>query len=125
MVKIIGIAFVGIICFKLIKDIKAEIAPLILIAVGAVILLFISDYATETVSTLLHLSEQAGLSKTVFSSLIKIVGIGYLTEYSVNVCNDMDCSSLGKKIEIGGKLTIFSMALPIINEVIKIIGDFL
>lgn len=125
MIKIIGIAFIGILCYKLIKDTKPDLAPLLLIAVGAVILILLSDSISNAITVFLQLSEQAGLSKSVFSALIKIIGIGYLTEYSASICDDLGCSSIGKKIEIGGKITIFTMTIPIITEIIREIGDLL
>lgn len=125
MIKIIGIAFIGIICFVLIKDTKPDLAPLLLISIGAIVLILLSDSISDTISIFLHLSEQAGLTKSVFSALIKIIGIAYLTEYSINICDDLGCSSIGKKIEIAGKITIFTMAIPILSEVIAIIDGLL
>lgn len=125
MIKIIGIAFIGVICFVLIKSTKPDLAPLLLISVGAVILILLSDSISNAIGVFLNLSEEAGLTKSVFSALIKIIGIAYLTEYSVNISDDLGCSSIGKKIEIAGKITIFTMAIPIITEIIKIINGLL
>ena len=125
MLKIIGIAFIGVICYKLIKDVKGEFAPVILVAIGASILIALSDKITEAITVFGGLSEKAGLSNTIFSSLLKIIGIGYVTEYSASICEDCNCSSIGKKIEFAGKLTIFVMSLPIINGIMETIGALL
>ncbi len=125
MLKIIGLAFIGVICYKLIKDVKSELAPLVLVAVGAAVLITLSDKITETLTIFTNLSDKAGLGGTVFSALLKIIGIGYVTEYAASVCDDCDCSSVGKKIEFAGKLTIFAMSLPIINGIIETIGALL
>lgn len=125
MIKIIGVAFIGIICYKLIKDVKSDLAPLILVAVGAAVLIMVSDKISQIIDVFGNLSETAGLSGTIFSSLLKIIGIGYVTEYAAGVCDDCECSSIGKKIELAGKLTIFVMSLPIINGIIGTIGALL
>ena len=125
MIKIIGVAFVGIICYKLIKDVKSSFAPLILVSVGAVLIVLLSDKITEVITVFTGLSEKAGLGGTVFSSLLKIIGIGYVTEYAASVCDDCECTSIGKKIEFAGKLTILIMSLPIINGIIETIGELL
>jgi stage III sporulation protein AD len=125
MFRIIGIAFVGVVLYQLIKNTKPDIAALLLIGVGVTLLIAVSDYITDALAAFTALSEQAGLGKTVFSSLLKIIGIGYITEYSVNICNDSGCSSIGKKIELAGKLTIFIISLPIINGIITTIGGIL
>ena len=123
MIKIIGIAFIGLLCYRLIVSVKPDIAPLLLISIGAVILLLLSDSIGNLIVSLTSLTDKAGLSNTVFSSVLKIIGIGYITEYASNICNDCSCASIGKKIELSGKITIFIMALPIINNLITIIED--
>lgn len=122
MVKIIGIGFIGIVCYQLLKNTRPDIATLLTIVIGVIILIILSENIAKVINVFSTLSTQSGLSNAIFSSVIKIIGIGYITEYSANVCIDADCSSIAKKIELGGKLTIFIMALPIINEIIDIIG---
>ena len=125
MFKILGIGFIGIICYKLIKNVKPDLSVLIIIATGAIILISLSDYVVEIFNFFTDLSDKSRIGNTIFASLIKIIGIGYITEYSTELCNDCGCSSIGKKIELAGKLMIFIMALPIIREIIKILGVLL
>lgn len=125
MLKIIGIGFVGIVCFKLVKTVKPDLSLLIIVAVGVVILIGLSDKISQILDFFNLLSEKSGLGKTIFSSLIKIIGIGYITEYAVELCNDCECSSIGKKIELSGKITIFIMSIPIINGIFDTIGELL
>ncbi len=125
MLKIIGIGFVGIVCYKLVKTVKPDLSLLIVIAVGVVILIGLSDRISQALDFFNVLSEKSGLGKTIFSSLIKIIGIGYITEYAVELCNDCECGSIGKKIELAGKITIFIMSIPIINGIFDTIGELL
>lgn len=125
MYKIIAIAFVGVLCCILIKDIKPELTPLLLIAVGVVILILLSDTFAYIIAFFTGLSDGAGLSRSIFSSVLKIIGIGYLCEYSVNICDDCGCSSIGKKVELAGKITILTLSIPIISGIVQSIGDLL
>ena len=125
MFKIIAIAFVGVLVCILMKDIKPELTPLVLIAVGVVILILLSDNIAEILEFFMGLSDDAGLSRSVFSTVLKIIGIGYLCEYSVNVCDDCGCTSIGKKIELAGKITILILSIPIITGIIQAIGALL
>ena len=125
MLKIIGIAFVGVVLYQILRNTKSDFAIFVSISVGVVILVLLSDKISQVVNVFNDLSVKAGLSSEIFSSVIKIIGIGYLTEYSVNLCDDAGCSSIGKKIELCGKITILIMALPIINGIITIIGELL
>lgn len=125
MLKIIGIAFVGVVLYQILRNTKSDFAIFVSISVGVVILVLLSDKISQVVNVFNDLSVKAGLSSEIFSSVIKIIGIGYLTEYSVNLCDDAGCSGIGKKIELCGKITILIMALPIINGIITIIGELL
>ena len=125
MFKILGIGFIGIVCHKLIKTVKPDLSVLIIIATGAIILISLSDYIAEIFNFFTNLSNKSGIGNTIFSSLIKIIGIGYITEYSTELCNDCGCSAIGKKIELAGKLMIFVMSIPIIKGIIETLGAFL
>lgn len=123
--KIIGVAFVAVTAYSLLRVEQPQIGRLLIVAAGCLILIILSDSISTVIRTVSYLGKNAGLSSSVFSSLIKIVGIGYLTEFSVSLCNDSDCSSLGKKIELGGKIVILLSAMPIITDIISLLEALL
>lgn len=43
----------------------------------------------------------------MFSLVLKIIGIGYLTEYSSSLATDAGCASIAQKLQFGGKIVIF------------------
>ncbi len=119
--KIIGVAFVAVTAYSLLRVEQPQIGRLLIVAAGCLILIILSDSISTAIRTVSSLGQNAGLSSSVFLSLIKIVGIGYLTEFSVSLCNDNDCSSLGKKIELGGKIVILLSAMPILTDIISLL----
>ena len=124
-VKIVGIAFVAIAAYSLLRTEQPQIGRFIPIAAGCLILILLADPITTVIQTAKNIGSRSGLSSTVFTSLLKIIGIGYLTEFTVSLCNDSDCSSLGKKLELGGKITILLSSMPIINEIITLLEGLL
>ncbi len=123
--KIIGTAFVTVVCYNLLKNAQPGAATLAVTAAGILILIWLSDEIVNAIGFLRDFADKSGLQESVFSSLLKIVGIGYLTEYSASVCNDGGCSSLAKKIEISGKLIILISSFPILRSVATILTDLL
>lgn len=123
--KIIGIAFISVIAYGVIKNVKSDYGVFILLAAGAVLLILMSDYLVSALGTLRTLTTKTGLNSEVFSSIFKIIGIGYIAEYSSSVCEDAGCSSIAKKIQLGAKITIFVMSLPIITGVLELIEGLL
>jgi len=61
-----------------------------------------------------------------FSILIKIVCIAYICDFVSLICKDLDYESIGKKIEMSGKLIIlvysFDVILKFIDEVFILVN---
>jgi stage III sporulation protein AD len=123
--KIIGIAFVGVVAFGFIKNIKSDYGIFLLLAVGTVILILVSDYLVNALTAFGDMSTKTGINNDLFSSIIKIIGIGYISEYSSSVCEDTGCSSIAKKIQLGAKVTIFVMSIPIITNILALVEGLL
>ena len=121
--KVIGIAFVAVVAFNLIKSTQPQVASLLIIASSVLIILVLIDPLLSVLSFFDDITQKTGLNKEIFSLLIKIIGVGYLTEYSLSLCEDSGCASLGKKIELSGKIVILLFSFPIIKQIIGLIGD--
>ena len=65
--------------------------------------------------------QATNLDSDIFILLIKIIGVGYITEFSANICQDSGNSAMASKILLAGKLVIFVMAIPIITSLIELI----
>ena len=121
IIKIIALAFIIVICFLLVKQFKPELAFLVEIA-GAVLLLgYILDLLKETFSFFDYVVNVAGVNSELFLVLLKIIGVGYLTEFSVNMYSDCGNTSVANKVLLAGKLTIFVLSIPIIKELIDML----
>lgn len=53
------------------------------------------------------------------SILLKITGISILTEYAVSICKDSGESSIATKIDLGGKIIVISMSIPVISTALE------
>lgn len=79
---------------------------------------FILDYLTE-------LLDEIGLEKGYFQILIKIIGISYLCEFTSSICKESGFLSIAGQIEIGGKMTMMFMSMPILVAIIETISSLL
>lgn len=66
--------------------------------------------------------EKSGIDDKVFSAVLKIIGIGYLTEYSSSLANDAGCPSIAQKLQFGGKIVIFLMSISIVTSLIDVVS---
>ena len=123
--KILALAILTCIATIIVKQVKPDFASIVAIAGGVVILLFILNYLGDILSVFQGIINKTGLSPSLFSTILKIIGIGYLTEFTANLCNDSGNSSLATKVGLAGKVIILFISLPIITNLIEIILEIL
>ena len=121
IIKIIGIALIALIIIILIKQYRPEFAIYISLLTGVLILLLVIDQLGEIRSLLQSLATKASINSTFLSLLIKITGIAFLAEFAVSVCKDAGEGAIASKIEIGSKIIIIAMSIPIISSLLEII----
>lgn len=123
--KIIGVGLITSITVLIVKQVKPEIAVVLGMAGGIVMILMLVDSLMGIVSSFTSILKKSGLTSSIFSVVLKIVGVGYLTEFSANLCSDSGSNSIADKIMLAGKIIILVISLPIISNIIEIISGLL
>lgn len=123
--RIIGVGLATAITALIVKQVKPEIAVVVGLCGGIIMVLMIVDSATNIISVFNSLVSKSGVSSGIFSAVLKIIGLGYITEFSASLCNDAGATSIGNKILLGGKILILISALPIVTNLIDIIAELL
>lgn len=125
IIKIIGIGLISLIIIVLLKQYKPEFVIYISIATGILILIFVVDKLSDIINLLQSFANKTSINSTFLALLIKITGIAFLSEFAVSICKDSGESSIASKIEIGTKIIIISMSIPIISSLLEIILSIL
>lgn len=120
IIKIIGIALSAVVIIIIIKQYKPEFAVYISLIASALIILLVLDKLSGIVELLSNLaSRMNGTSHEFLKILIKITGIAFLTEFAVNICKDSGESAIASKIDLGGKVIIVTISIPIISSMLE------
>ena len=125
ILKIVGIGLVTCFAILLIKPVKPDFAILLGIVGGVVILMLVMNYLTSVFSAINKIITKTGLSKNLFSLVLKVVGIGYLTEFAASICSDCGNSGLADKMLFSGKIVLLVMAMPIVLQILEIVTELL
>ena len=125
IIKIIGIGLIALIIIILLKQYKPEFAIYISLLTGAFILLLLTDQLTGIVNLIQSIAVKANINGQFLSLLIKITGIAFLSEFAVSICKDSGEGAIASKIELGSKIVIISMSIPIISSLLEIILQIL
>lgn len=97
------------------------------IGTGTALLIFF--FAISTVSELV--SQLGSIQKYIkggegyLVTLLKIVGITYICEFSAAICKDAGFSALAGQVEVLGKLAVMFAGLPILLAILEQIQAFM
>lgn len=125
IVKIIAIGMIALIVIIIIKQYRPEFAVYISIIAGILILMLALQKMGNIVSLIQEISEKSGVNGKFLSILLKITGISILAEFAVSICKDSGESSIASKIEMGSKVIIIAMSIPIISSLLELMLEIL
>lgn len=121
IIKIIGIALIALVIIIMLKQYRPEYAIFISILTGILILFLVMDRLTGIINLIESIQDKFYINTQFIALLIKITGIAFLSEFAVSVCKDSGEAAIASKIEIGSKIIIISMSIPIISSLLEII----
>ena len=125
IIKIIGIAFTAAIVITLLKSTKPELSFVISIASVVIILLIVIDALEETIAAFFSIAQMSGMDNGLLKAVLKIIGVGYVTEFAASLLSDFGNASLADKVILSGKITVIALAMPIVQNLFYLLQGFL
>ena len=125
IIKIVGIGLVGLVVVIILKQYRPEYAIYISIIAGILILFLVMDKLSGIINLLKSISDKTYINKQFLGILLKITGIAIVTEFAVSICTDAGEKAIASKIEIGSKVIIIAMSIPIISSLLELIIEIL
>lgn len=125
IVQIVGIGLISVFLIVILKQYKPEFVIHISIIAGILIFSLLVPKLSAVLSLLNDLSNKLGVNSQFFVILLKITGIAYLSEFATNICKDSGETAIASKVELGAKIIIIAMSIPILGSVIETIIDIL
>ena len=125
LLQFVGIAFITAIAAILLKATKPELAIAVTIAGSVILLLVALELLRNTFSLFSKLTALTGLDASLIKLILKMIGIGYLVEFSAGILNDFGQNAIADKLLFAGKVLILVLAVPILESVLKLIVELL
>lgn len=122
-VGIIGV--IGAVLAVQLKNGKAEYGVYAGMAVSILLFSFIIDRLGIFVSTIRELSSYIDADADYLATMLKMIGITYIAEFSSGICKDAGYQAIAGQIEIFGKLTILALGMPVLLALLETIREFL
>ncbi|MFD2446017.1 stage III sporulation protein AD [Bacillus sp. CGMCC 1.16607] len=121
ILQIVGIALVSTFLALIVKEQKPNFAFLLIVFVGCAIFLFLVDQIYEIIQMLQKIASNAHVNLIYVETILKIIGIAYIAEFAAQITKDAGQGAIASKIELGGKILILAMAIPILTVMIETI----
>ena len=123
--KISAFAILITIISIVLKQWKPDISMLVTVAGGIAILIMIVRELSGVFAWVDVLASKTKLNKNIISTLLKIIGIGYIAEFTCSACEDAGNKSMSEKVALGAKIIILAMSLPVLSSVVEAIVSVL
>ena len=125
VMRIVGIGLIGAILSILLRNSKPEFSMLIPVVVSFTVLACAMPYLIRITEELSRMASSAGINSSYMRIVIKVIGISYLVCITAELCKDAGENAIAAKIELGGKVIILAMAIPIINSLLNLVKEII
>ncbi len=119
MERVVLIALIGSVTAVQMRSIRHEYAVLIGGATSVLILLELIFRFTGLTETLSKLCSEYGVASDMLHTVVKILGIAYLTDFGVNISGDAGQTAIAGALEMVGKIMILSCAMPAVVTLLE------
>lgn len=125
IVKIVLMGIAGIFLAVMVRSYKAEYSLFISMAVCICIFLCLVSKLELILSYVDSLQSLIVLDNRYISTVIKMIGITYIAEFSVDLCKDAGYQAIAGQIEMFAKMSILLISMPLLMSFVETIGEFL
>ena len=123
--QLIGIAFVTAVTALLLRSTRPELSFAVTVAGCIILLLLILDLVKDSLSIFGSIAEGTGIDAALIKALLKMIGIGYLVEFSAGILSDFGQNSVADKLILAGKIVVLVLAIPILESVLYLVGTLI
>lgn len=102
-----------------------DLGALLSLAVCAMVALVAMNYLKPVLDFLGRLEILGGLDSTMVATLLKVAGIGVISEIACLVCADTGNASLGKAVQLMGTAVILWLSVPLFQALLELLQSIL
>lgn len=109
----------------ILKSQRPEISMQISIVAGIIIFALVAVNLSTVLKLLEGIAGKVELDLVYLTTIIKVIGTAYITQFGAEVCRDAGEGAIASKIEFAGKILIIVMAAPIILALLSLLIEIL
>ena len=122
ILTVASLGLLGLCLTLMVRNLNREMAVLISVITSLLLLLY-ALYSMrsmlEFLSSYFRTISGGGL---YFSVLVKVLITAYVADFTAQLCRDAGENSIASKVELAGKVVIFTVASPVILSVMELVA---
>ena len=123
--QVIGLALVTVVFLLVLRQEKPVMAILMSLAFSIIIFTSMMDKLASIIEVMQELTRRIGINYFFLATLLKIMGVAYLGEFTAAICHDAGEQAVAKKVEFAAKIIIAVLALPIMVAILESLMDIM
>lgn len=120
ILSFIGAVLVMCVMIMTVGQIKPEMSLLLMIACGVALTVFLLGYVSPLVNEISSIASAGGIDNELLAVVLKSFGICVAVQTAADVCRDSGQSSLAGRLELGGRLALLLVALPLFRRLLDL-----
>ncbi len=123
LLRVAGIALICALCLMALNKLWAGGA--VLVRVGGTVMIFgiialmLGGIIGELRDAFSVLPLNSSAFGTAFALMLKALGIALVSKFCADICRDMGENALAGGVESAGRVAIFTLALPVLREILE------
>lgn len=122
-ISVLGVG--GVLLGIFLKDRAPEYVSMITMGIGLVILGLAVGKIGYLFDSLKRLRENLPVDGSYITTLLKMIGITYIGQFSSGICKDAGYASTGAQIELFCRLSVMVLSMPVLLALLDTIQGFL
>ena len=124
-IAVVAVGIISAICAVVVRKQVPELALLLIICAGAVVMFRCSGVLRTVVEFMRKLTSMGGMESEIAAPVFRVSGIALVTRLGADFCRDADESALAAAVETGGSLFALLAVLPLMSAVLELLSVLL
>jgi len=87
------------------------------------IFLMVLPVLTQTIGVLTNIGAMLDSAGAQYVTLaLRVIGVAYMAELGASVCADAGESAIAAKIDMGGRVIIMVLAMPVVLDIVNVVA---
>ena len=116
-----GLAVAAAVLCMVVRAQQPQMAAVCAAAAGLMLVAAALENLSGIKAVFERLTALGGLQEGYLGTLIKVLGVSYTAELAAQTCADLGEDGLARKVELAGKLSVFTLTSPLLLTLLEMI----